>query len=68
MKAIQITQYGGPEVLTYADVADPPPAPARPSCSSPPPASTTWMSMAAPASTAPAAPCHSRRRGRGNRR
>ena len=27
MKAIQITQYGGPEVLTYMDVADPTPGP-----------------------------------------
>ena len=23
MKAVQITQYGGPDVLTYTDVADP---------------------------------------------
>ena len=27
MKAVQITQYGGPEVLTYTDVADPTPGP-----------------------------------------
>ena len=27
MKAVRITQYGGPEVLTYTDVADPAPGP-----------------------------------------
>ena len=27
MNAVQITQYGGPDVLTYADVADPTPGP-----------------------------------------
>ena len=27
MKAVQITQYGGAEVLTYSDVADPAPGP-----------------------------------------
>ncbi len=27
MKAVQITQYGGPDVLTYTDVEDPAPGP-----------------------------------------
>ena len=27
MKAVQITQYGGAEVLTYTDVEDPAPGP-----------------------------------------
>ena len=52
---VQMTLYGGPEVLTYTERRGTClTCQARPSCSLPHPASTTWTCMAAPTSMAPA--------------